>query len=341
MARIPVDDEYFLFRSCVASNKYPGMESSTKEVFERIGVGLRESDDQTCCAGFITFTSVAEVTATMPAVARNLSIPDQAGLNTVTMCNGCYTFLTEFGHFLQHNPPIMGKVNEMLSMVGREYTGESQVLHMIDVLPKLQDRIAEQIVRPLKGIRFATHYGCHYLYGFKKDAIDDPFTPTVVEDLIEVAGGTPVDYPEARTCCGSGLTQVVIHKEDLSLPHMKAKFDSLKEADVDAIVVVCPYCLTILDRGQAKMVDRGIAQHEVPVLYITQLLGLAMGMDPVKLGLGANVTSAKKFLDKLERLDRSRATAQAARGGVPRSPQSPASSPSGETTGDGGEAANA
>jgi len=300
LERIPVDDRYFLFRSCVASNKYPGMETSTKEVFDRLGVALVESDDQTCCGGFITFTSVAEVTATMPAVARNLSIPDREGLNTLTMCNGCYTFLTEFGHFLDHNPPIKEKVNEMLGMVGREYTGESLVLHMIEVLPKLIDRIREKIVRPLSGLRLATHYGCHYLYGFKKDAVDDPFLPTVLEDVIAVTGATPVGYPEERTCCGSGLTQVVIHKEEMSLPHMKKKFDSLKEADVDGIVVVCPYCLTILDRGQAKMVDRGIADYDVPVLYVNQLIGLAMGVDPVRLGLDAHLVPAQRLLAKLE-----------------------------------------
>ena len=71
LERIPVDDEYFLFRSCVASNKYPGMETATKEVFDKIGVGLRESDDQTCCGGFITFTSVAEVTATRKGSTRS------------------------------------------------------------------------------------------------------------------------------------------------------------------------------------------------------------------------------------------------------------------------------
>jgi heterodisulfide reductase subunit B len=298
--RIPVRDEYFLFRSCVASNKYPGMETSTKDVFDRIGVELRESDDQTCCGGFITFTSVAEVTATMPAVARNLSIPDSDHLDTLTMCNGCYTFLTEFGHFLQHNEPIKDKVNEMLGMVGREYTGESQVLHMIEVLYKLKDRIPEHITRPLKGLRIATHYGCHYLYGFKHDAIDDAFAPTILEELIELTGATAVDYPEARTCCGSGLTQVVIHKEEMSLPHMKKKFDSLKEADVDALLVVCPYCLTILDRGQAKMGERGIEVFDVPVIFVNQLLGLAMGMDPVRLGLEAHVTPATKLLEKLE-----------------------------------------
>jgi heterodisulfide reductase subunit B len=298
--RIPVDDNYFLFRSCVASNKYPGMETSTKEVFDRLGIELTESDDQTCCGGFITFTSVAEVTATMPAVARNLSIPEKHGLNTLTMCNGCYTFLTEFGHFLDHNPPIKDKVNEMLGMMGREYKGETQVLHMIEVLPKLVERIKEQVVRPLTGLNLATHYGCHYLYGFKHDAVDDPFMPTVMEDIIEAVGANPTSYPEERTCCGSGLTQVVIHKEEMSLPHMQKKFDSLKEAGVDGLVVVCPYCLTILDRGQAKLNDRAITDYDVPVLYINQLIGLALGVDPVRLGLDAHLMPVRRLLEKLE-----------------------------------------
>ena len=304
MAKVPIDEKYFLFRSCVASSKYPGMETSTKEVFSRLGIGLKESDDQTCCGGFLTFTSIAEVTATMPAVARNLSIPDADGLNTLTMCNGCHTFLTEFGHFLKDNQPIREKVNEMLAMVGREYTGQSQVMHMLEAVYMQKDRIAEHITRPLKGLRLATHYGCHYLYGFKKDAIDDPFTPTVLEELIDVCGGTNVDYPEARTCCGSGLTQVIIYKEETSLPHLKRKLDSMKEAAVDAVVTVCPYCMTILDRGQFKMEERGMGEYRVPVIYVNQLIGLAMGVDPVRLGFDAHLTPVQPMVDKLEKLEK-------------------------------------
>jgi heterodisulfide reductase subunit B len=300
MAKIPIDEKYFLFRSCVSSSKYPGMEASTKAVFSKLGIELQETDDQSCCGGFLTFTSIAEVTATMPAVARNLSIPDQEGLNTLTMCNGCHTFLTEFGHFLQHHEPIKEKVNEMLGMIGREYTGQSQVLHMLEVIYMLKDRIKEHITRPLTGLRLATHYGCHYLYGFKKDAIDDPFMPTALEELIEICGATPVDYPEARTCCGSGLTQIIIYKEDTSLPHLKRKLDSMKEADVDGVINVCPYCMTMLDRGQFKMEERGIETFETPVLYVNQLIGLAMGIDPVQLGFEAHLTPVTRLLKKLE-----------------------------------------
>lgn len=303
LEKVPVSDEYFLFRSCVSSSKYPGIETSTEEIFRKLGIDLETSEDQTCCGGFITFTSIAEVTATMPAVARNLSISEEAGKDTLTMCNGCHTFLTEFGHFLDEHPAIRGKVNEMLGMVGREYRGESRVLHMLEVIYKLKDRIAELITRPLSGIKFATHYGCHYLYGFKKEAVDDPFKPTVMEELIEIAGGQPVAYPEERTCCGSGLTQVIIHKEDMSLPFIKKKLDSLDEAQVDALVVVCPYCMTILDRSQMKMESRGIDEYGTPVLYLNQVLGLAMGIDPVKLGLDAHITPVRKLLEKLEAQD--------------------------------------
>jgi heterodisulfide reductase subunit B len=300
LEKIPVDEGYFLFRSCVASSKYPGMETSTVEVFDRLGIDLEQSDDQTCCGGFITFTSLAEVTSTMPAVARNLSVAEETGKNTLTMCNGCHTFLTEFGRFLDHNDDIRAKVNEMLGMVGREYHGTSMVLHMLEVVYKLKDRIAEKITRPLKGLRLATHYGCHYLYGFKHDAVDDPFMPTAMEELIEIAGAENVTYPEARTCCGSGLTQIVIHKEEIALPFVKRKLDSLEEAEADAIVVVCPYCLTMLDRGQFKMNERGLADYGVPVLYLNQVLGLAMGVDPGRLGLDAHITPVRRMLEKLE-----------------------------------------
>jgi len=303
LEKVPVDDSYFLFRSCVSSSKYPGIETSTEEVFKRLGIDLEDSDEQSCCGGFITFTSLAEVTASLPAVARNLSIIEKSGKTALTMCNGCHMFLNEFGHFMDHNPDITGKVNEMLGMIGREYKGTGRVLHMLEAVAKLKDRISEQITRSLKGLRIATHYGCHYLYGFKHDAVDDPYMPTVLEELIEITGAENVTYPEARTCCGSGLTQIIIHKEELSLPFLKKKLDSLKKIDADALIVVCPYCMTILDRGQFKMEQRGIEEYGVPVLYINQLLGLAMGIDPVRLGLDAHITPMKRLLAKLEAAD--------------------------------------
>lgn len=296
-ANIPVENTYFLFRSCVASNKYPGIELATKELFRTLDTDLVESDDQTCCGGFVAFTSLTDIPASIPAVARNLSIPEELGLHTLTLCNGCYTFLMEFSHFLDHNSEIREDVNTVLSGIDRVYQGKTRVLHLLEVLYTLRDKIKKQeIVRPLTGLKFATHYGCHYLFGFKDTAIDDPFQPSLIEDIIEELGGEIVEYTEARSCCGTGLTQVIIQKEEIALPHTKRKLDSLKEGQPDAVVVVCPYCMCQLDRMQLKFNTREIGDYHIPVLYLTQLIAYALGVDVEKLGFGAHCIACTPFL---------------------------------------------
>ncbi len=297
--QVRISDRMYVFKPCVGENKYPGIINAAMHALPRLGVEPVTSDEQTCCGGFLTFTNVAEPTSTMPAVARNVAIAEELGLDTITMCNGCYTFLTEFTHFMDQRPPVKKVVNTILSMIGREYKGTQRIFHIIEVFTKLRDRIAERTVRPLEGMRFATHYGCHYLNGFKNEAIDDAFMPTVLEDIITAAGGTPVAYEAQRDCCGTGLTQVILHKEQLSLPHCQRKFDSLNEAGPDAVVVQCPYCLAQLDRMQHKFNDRGLARYHVPVLHVTQLVALALGVDPGKLGFGAHAIGFERFLAKL------------------------------------------
>lgn len=301
LVRIPVPQKVFLFKSCVASNKYPGMEMASIEVLKALGVEPVTSDDQGCCGGFLTFTNVAEPTSTMPVVARNLSLAEEEGLDTLVMCNGCYTFLTEFSEFMNERPPVKDMINMMLDMTGHHYNGTSSVYHIAEMLYKMKDRIAEKVKKPLTGLRIATHYGCHYLNGYKNTAIDDAFMPTFMEELIEIMGGEVAHYYDERACCGTGLTQIIIHKEDIALPHTQAKLDSINEADPDMVVVICPYCLSQLDRMQAKLTDRGIGDYHVPIISLSQLVGLAIGLPIDKLGFDAHAISFKPVLEKWER----------------------------------------
>ena len=303
--KMEIKDKLFLFRPCVGSNKYPGMVVAAEETFPRLGIKIETSDDQACCAGFLTFTNVAQPTSTMPAVARNLAIAEEMDLDIVALCNGCYTFLTEFSHFMNDRPPVKKVVNVILSMIGREYKGSHNIFHAFEVFYKLRDRIRENLKVPLKGLKLAIHYGCHYLNGFKNTAIDDAFMPTGLEEIIKIVGAEPIEYEENRTCCGTGLTQIILNKEKLSLPHTKVKLDSLHEVVPDAVVVICPYCLAQLDRMQQKLNYRKIGKYKVPVLHITQLLGLALGVEVNKLGFGAHAISFKNFLNKFESIKKS------------------------------------
>jgi heterodisulfide reductase subunit B len=293
-----VSDRIFLFRPCVGSNKYPGLITSSIEFFRKLGIELVTSDDQTCCGGFLTFTNVAQPTSTMPAVARNIAVAEEMGLDILTLCNGCHTFLTEFSHFMNDRPPVKQVVNTILSMIGREYKGSQDIYHSLEVIYKLKDRIKEKVTRPLTGMKFATHYGCHYLNGFKKTALDDPHMPTVMEEIIEDLGGGIVEYGDSRTCCGTGLTQIIINKEELSLPHTKMKLDNLNSAEPDAVVVVCPYCLAQLDRMQQKLNYRGAGKYKVPVIHLVQLIALALGVDTPSIGLDAHAIGFSRFLKK-------------------------------------------
>lgn len=296
--KIKVSDKMFLFRPCVGSNKYPGMVIAAEEVFPKLGIEIVTHDDQACCGGFLTFTNVALPTSTMPAVARNLAIAEEMDLDTIALCNGCYTFLTEFAHFMNDRPPVKGVVNVILSMIGRKYKGDHDVYHAFEIFYKLKDKIKENMVKPLKGLKLATHYGCHYLNGFKHTALDDAFMPTGLEEIIEALGAEVVPYSENRSCCGTGLTQVILNKEQLSLPHTKIKLDSLHENRPDAVIVICPYCLAQLDRMQQKLNYRKIGNYDVPVMHITQMVALALGVEINKLGFGAHAISFQKFLKK-------------------------------------------
>lgn len=295
---IPLESRYFLFRSCVASNKYPGIEMATKLLFQLLDIELMESDDQTCCGGFIAFTSLTRLEASLPAVARNLSIAEELGLHTLTMCNGCYTFLVELSRILDHVPDAKAGVNMLLSSIHRKYEGTTKILHLLEMMDCLKKQIGTKLVNPLHGMKFATHYGCHYLNGFKHTAIDDAFQPSLIEEIILELGGEVVDYPEARTCCGTGLMQVIIHKKELSLPHTQHKLEALKESQADAVVVVCPYCLSQLDRMQLKFNLQGTGKYRLPVIYITQLIAYALGIPLEKLGFGAHCIPCESCFEK-------------------------------------------
>lgn len=238
LEKINVPEKMFFFKSCVASNKYPGIEACGFEALRTLGIEPEDSDEQTCCGGFVTFANVAAPTASMPAVARNLSLAEEKGLDTCVVCNGCWTFLNEFGHFMNGNEEVKASVNMMMNMMGREYKGSSHVYHIAEMFYRVKDRIRENVKRPLTGLKIATHYGCHYLGGGKYTAIDDAQYPTFMEEMIEIMGGDNIWYKANRDCCGTGFTQI-INGKNLSLDHTKTKLDSIKEeADPDLLVVM-------------------------------------------------------------------------------------------------------
>ena len=280
---------YAFFLGCLMPNRYPGIEKATKEVFKHLNVELKDFNGASCCPA-PGVTRSFDQTTWMTIGARNLAIAEQMGENIITVCNGCHGSLYESAHMLQ-NDDLRAKANEHLKKIGMEYKGGTKVYHFAEVLYReiTVEKVKEAVTQKLE-LNVAPFYGCHFLKPSKEKNIDNPERPHLLDDLIEATGATSVEYRDRMTCCGAG-GGVRARSPDLALQFTSKHLENMRDAGVDCIVDVCPFCHLQFDRGQ---VDLKVDEKDViPVLHLSQFYGLAFGMDKNELGLELNSSPVK------------------------------------------------
>ena len=209
---------YAYFFGCIIPNRYPGIEYAVRWVCGEEGFGLDVVDEPSfsCCSVPGIFYSSDKATWLLLA-SRNLTLVQKERREILTVCNGCLTSLLKATEYLQ-DPKEMGKVNRTLAQIGRKYTGVPKktegrrrimepvkVRHYVDVMVTDIgiDAIKERTKRPLKNIKVAVHYGCHYLRPTENQTIDDPNDPVKIDEIVEACGATSVDYEDRLDCCGA------------------------------------------------------------------------------------------------------------------------------------------
>lgn len=232
--------------------------------------------------------------------ARNLALAEKSGLDVLPLCNGCNLSFREVNHYLEENPSLKERINSLLSLEGLSYTGNTKSWHILEFLRDVVgvEKIKSVVNRPLKGLKLATHYGCHAIRPSELGMVDDPEDPHILEELIEALGAEADGYPERLDCCGQGLA-ITTGKTALTIAGLKLK--AIQDRGFDAVVTVCPFCMKILDAKQnAIRVTTQQNDINLPVLYYTQLLGLAMGIEAEKLAINLNLSPVGEILKKLE-----------------------------------------
>lgn len=294
-----IPERLFLFRSCTGSMEYPGTELAVKMVLSKLGIEVIMDPDQTCCSGYILTCSGYTPEPSLAATARNLAIVEQKyGLDTYAFCNGCFAYMSELSHIVNHAPGVKDQMNELIGRWGYSYQGKTTIYHVQELYCLLLDRIKSMVVRPLTGLRVASHYGCHYLaqqYGI----LDDGDLPTFHEKIFEALGAIPVFYRERRMCCGYAVGRGFTHAKDIVQPHLSKKLDSAKSEGVQLITTTCPGCNVALDREQPNLAERGLGPYDIPVIDLSQLIGLAIGVPVKSLGFKANTISMDGILNTL------------------------------------------
>jgi len=278
--------KYVFFLGCIAPLRYPGLEKSTRVVCEKLGIELVDFEDASCCPAPGVIKSFSK-DAWLAAAARNLALAEKQGLPIVTICNGCYGSLFEAAHELNNHPEILAKTNKILKEIGMEYKGTTKVFHFADVLYREIgiEGIKAKVTNPLS-YKIATFYGCHFLKPSDIKKLDDPEVPHVLDDLVEATGAKSVPRQQKMLCCGAG-GGVRAAFGDTAKEFTKTNLENIKASGAQYIVDVCPFCHLQFDSSQK---DLGF---NIPVIHLSQLFGIAMGMDEKELGLSAHMVPVK------------------------------------------------
>lgn len=286
--------EYIYYPGCSLKGGSKHYEESLLPVFKEIGMEIEEMEDWNCCGATAYFSVDDNMAAAI--CGRNLSLAEKTGKDILAPCAGCYLTLKKNNHLLKNGGKKAQKILNELKNSGCEYSGKIDVKHPLEVFVNDigLEKIKEKVKNPLKGLKVASYIGCQLVRPYTD--FDDPDYPVSLDNLLKAVGAEPVNYSAKTRCCGGSLTGTI---EEVGL---RLNFILLKEAKIkgaDVIATVCPLCQFNLEITQAKAVKKYKEDVKMPVLYFSQLMGLALGIPKEDLGFSRSIISLKPMWEKI------------------------------------------
>ncbi len=287
------------FKGCLASLSAKELDSSTKALAPKVGLELVELETVTCCgAGDI---HEAEPDYYLHLNARILAYAEAAECDTLlTVCNVCTLNLRQANWQLKNDENLRDRVSTNLERVGvPPYSGNVEVRHLLWEIAEGEgyELLKQSAHKGLKGLKIAPFYGCQILRPSKILGFEDPDRPWSLERIIEACGGEAIDYPAKVKCCGFPIIQA---REETALGELIQPIEQAKEAGADVIVTPCPLCHLSLDAWQSKLKKATGKDFAMPILHLSQLVGVAAGLEESELKFKRHVVPVTPMLEKLE-----------------------------------------
>jgi heterodisulfide reductase subunit B len=271
--------KYAYYPGCSAHSTARDMHESSIAVAGSLGVDLVEIKGWSCCGATAAHQTDRLLATSLPAA--NLLLAKEMALDMVVNCAACYNRMKTANHEVLSSPAMRAQV---AGVIGHEYDGSVAVRHFIEVLLEDigLDKLRKSFKRSLNGLRVACYYGCFLVRPHGVTGFDNPENPASLDQLIAAMGGESLDWPHKVECCGGGLnltrTDVVVKLSDPII-------DMAQASGANCIAVACPMCQASLDLRQDDIAKATGKKYNMPIVYITQLLGLCLGISQKELGL--------------------------------------------------------
>ena len=291
--------KYGYYPGCSMDKNARSYHISLMSIAKPLGLELVEVEDWNCC-GATEYFSINNIPA-YALVGRNLAIASQqnGSEKLVAPCSACFLNLKKTDHNMAEYEEINQKVNTALEAGGLHYQpGSVSIHHLLEII--VQDvgleAIEEKVQKPLFELKVAPYYGCLIPRPSDMDSFDDPEQPTSMDTLLTALGATVVDYPLKAQCCGGHMTQI---SENTALELIRRLLKNADDNGADLISTVCPMCQLNLDAYQDAVNAHFGTKYKIPIVYFTQLIGLAFGVPEKELGFGKEIISARPALKKI------------------------------------------
>lgn len=288
--------KYALYTGCAAKGACPELYQSSMKVIERLGLDVVELQSATCCGAGVLREGDPELS--LAVNARTFAMAQEQGLPLMTICGTCQGVMSSANKEIREDTDVQARVNALLAMDHRQYSGETEVKHLLWIIVKEigVDRLREYVKHPLNGLRVAPFYGCYILRPSWDLGFDDPENPTSLEAIITALGAQPVLYSGRTKCCGF---PVLLEKDNMAGAMAGASLSEAKDKGAHCLVTPCPLCHMALDLHQGEAEKQVGAPLEMPILHLAQLIGLAMGFDSRELGMSRHMVPVQKVLERL------------------------------------------
>jgi heterodisulfide reductase subunit B len=286
--------KYAYYPGCSAESTARDMNKSALAVVRALGIDFEEPKGWTCCGATAGHQTDRLLAVSLPAA--NLAKVQDMNLDMVVNCAACYNRMKVANHEISAHPEIRRGVRDALD---RDYDGSVRVRHLVEVL--LEDvelpTISRSLKRSLNGLKVACYYGCLLVRPPGVVKFDDPENPKSLDRLVTVMGGQSLDWPCKVECCGGGLA---LSRTDVVLKLTESILDMALRVGADCIAVSCPMCQSNLDLRQSDINKQIGTKYQIPIVYITQLLGLCLGISADELGFEKLMVPATNVLKKVE-----------------------------------------